>query len=62
LPPIVAVDAFTADNGGTEVIPGSHLWGDAAVAGVLRDILGTDTALRARLKQQARKAGARLPE
>jgi ectoine hydroxylase-related dioxygenase (phytanoyl-CoA dioxygenase family) len=25
---IAAVDAFTAGNGGTEVIPGSHLWGD----------------------------------
>ncbi len=25
---IAAVDAFTQDNGATEVIPGSHLWGD----------------------------------
>ena len=25
---IAAVDAFTAENGTTEVIPGSHLWGD----------------------------------
>jgi ectoine hydroxylase-related dioxygenase (phytanoyl-CoA dioxygenase family) len=25
---IAAVDAFTAENGGTELIPGSHRWGD----------------------------------
>jgi len=28
---IAAVDAFTAENGGTEVIPGSHLWSQAQV-------------------------------
>lgn len=31
---IVAVDPFTAENGGTEVIPGSHRWSDAQVAGI----------------------------
>ena len=30
---IVAVDPFTADNGATEVIAGSHTWSDAQVAG-----------------------------
>lgn len=30
---IVAVDAFTAENGGTEIIAGSHRWTDAEVAG-----------------------------
>ena len=30
---IVAVDDFTAENGGTEVIPGSHRWSDAEIAG-----------------------------
>lgn len=30
---IAAVDAFTAENGATEVIPGSHLWGDPGADG-----------------------------
>jgi ectoine hydroxylase-related dioxygenase (phytanoyl-CoA dioxygenase family) len=30
---IVAVDAFTAGNGGTEIIPGSHVWDDEQISG-----------------------------
>lgn len=30
---IVAVEDFTRENGGTEVIPGSHRWPDEAIAG-----------------------------
>jgi ectoine hydroxylase-related dioxygenase (phytanoyl-CoA dioxygenase family) len=33
---MVAVDDFTADNGGTEVIPGSHRWSEAEIGGDYR--------------------------
>lgn len=33
---IVAVDDFTPENGATEVVPGSHLWGDERIAGDYR--------------------------
>lgn len=32
---IVAIDAFTAENGATDVIAGSHLWGDVGPDGVV---------------------------
>lgn len=34
---IAAVDEFTAANGGTEIVPGSHLWSDDQVAAALAD-------------------------
>jgi ectoine hydroxylase-related dioxygenase (phytanoyl-CoA dioxygenase family) len=36
---IVAIDAFTETNGGTEVVPGSHLWDDEQIAG---EYIGAD--------------------
>jgi ectoine hydroxylase-related dioxygenase (phytanoyl-CoA dioxygenase family) len=48
---VVAVDAFTPENGGTEVIPGSHRWDDATLAGMFENVLG-DGATDPRLEQQ----------
>lgn len=44
---IVAVDPFTAENGGTEMIPGSHRWSDEQLGGRL-DVLADPTPERAR--------------
>jgi len=57
---IVAVDSFTPDNGGTEIIPGSHTWGDAEIAGAYygRDEDSTDPpGLLARLRPVEMRAG-----
>jgi len=58
---IVAVDAFTAENGGTEIIAGSHAWGDEH----LRSLYGSggmepaeSPALLAQLRPVQMPAGA----
>ena len=48
---IVAVDAFTAENGGTEILPGSHAWSDAEIAGAYDGIDHDTVAHQALLKQ-----------
>ncbi len=50
---IVAVDDFTPTNGGTQVIPGSHLWSDEKLKGEYRRGSGAlDQDMESRLVEQ----------
>lgn len=51
---IVAVDPFTADNGGTEVVPGSHRWSDAELGAMVSQINEDDPRDQERFGKLAR--------
>ena len=34
---VIAIDDFSAENGGTEIVPGSHLWSDEKIGGDYRE-------------------------
>jgi ectoine hydroxylase-related dioxygenase (phytanoyl-CoA dioxygenase family) len=53
---IVAVDPFTIDNGGTEIVPGSHRWNDQQLAGYY---LGENQPADTRLAEKLR--GCEIP-
>src|SRR5262249_23218306 len=51
---IVALDAFTADNGATEVVSGSHAWSDAELRGVFGQLTADSPEGQERIAAAAR--------
>lgn len=51
---IWAIDPFTADNGATQIVPGSHRWGDAPLATISAELA---RELSIRDPQRAPRAG-----
>ncbi len=59
---IVAVDAFTSANGGTEVIPGSHRWSDDDLAGSFDAVgMGGADFARGEASRGATATAVRMP-
>ena len=49
---IVAVDDFSAANGGTEIVPGSHLWGDDELDGLYDKGLDADAPVNPKFERK----------
>jgi ectoine hydroxylase-related dioxygenase (phytanoyl-CoA dioxygenase family) len=53
---IVAVDDFTDLNGATDIVPGSHIWGDAGLSGNNPFVDGATPGFEERMAAQCRPA------